>query len=138
MTRRIPCVGAVVHDADGRIVLVLRAHPPAAGSWSLPGGRIEPGETATAAVIREVAEETGLRVEVSRLIGTVERDAGHDAMYVIDDYECTVTGGRLRPGDDAADVRWCTPDEVRSLPTAPELVETLESWGVLPRREGSG
>lgn len=132
MSRRIPCVGAVVRDGTGRIVLVLRAHPPAAGSWSLPGGRVEPGESAAAAVVREVAEETGLRVEVGRLVGTVERDAGHGATYVIDDYECTVTGGRLEPGDDAADARWCTPDEVRALPTSPLLIETLEGWGLLP------
>ena len=131
MRATIPCVGAVVRDGDGRILLVLRSHPPAAGSWSLPGGRVEPGETEAAAVIREVAEETGLRVEVGRLIGTVERDAGPNLTYVIEDYECTVTGGRLKPGDDAADVRWCGPDEVRSLPTSPLLVETLESWSVL-------
>lgn len=131
MNRRIPCVGAVVRDDTGRVLLVLRAHAPAAGNWSLPGGRVEPGESPDDAVTREVAEETGLRVEVGRLVGTVERDAGHGATYVIDDYECTVTGGRLESGDDAVDARWCTPDEVRSLPTSPLLVETLEAWGVL-------
>lgn len=131
MARQIRCVGAVVSDGAGRLLLVLRAHPPAAGSWSLPGGRVEPGESAEAAVVREVAEETGLRVEVGRLVGTVERDAGQGATYVIDDYECAVTAGSLTAGDDAADARWCTPDEVRSLPTSPLLVETLEGWGLL-------
>jgi 8-oxo-dGTP diphosphatase len=131
VSSRIPCVGAVLRDDAGRLLLVLRAHPPAASTWSLPGGRVEPGETAEAAVLREVAEETGLRVHVGRLVGTVERDAGHGTTYVIDDYECAVTGGSLTPGDDAADARWCSPAEVRTLPTSPLLVETLERWGLL-------
>jgi ADP-ribose pyrophosphatase YjhB (NUDIX family) len=129
----VPCVGAVIRDDDGRLLLVQRARPPAAGTWSLPGGRVERGEDDTAAVVREVREETGLDVAVGELVGTVERSPGAGVVYVINDYACQVTGGTLRPGDDAADARWCTPAEVRGLPTSPELVETLESWNVLAR-----
>ena len=127
----VPCVGAVVRDAEGRLLLVRRARPPAAGTWSLPGGRIEPGEDDAAAVTREVNEETGLDVSVGELVGTVERSPGADIVYVINDYACQVVGGTLQAGDDAREVRWCTPAEIRALPTAPQLVETLEEWGIL-------
>lgn len=127
----VPCVGAVVRDGEGRLLLVRRARPPAAGTWSLPGGRVEPGEDDSAAVVREVREETGLEVAVGGLVGTVQRHAGADIVYVINDYFCEAVGGTLRAGDDAREVRWCTPAEVRGLPTSPQLVETLETWGVL-------
>src|SRR4051812_35800604 len=52
---RVPCVGAVVTDAEGRLLLVQRANEPGRGLWSIPGGRVEPGETARQAVVREVA-----------------------------------------------------------------------------------
>jgi ADP-ribose pyrophosphatase YjhB (NUDIX family) len=127
----VPCVGAVVRDGDGRLLLVRRARPPAAGTWSLPGGRVEPGEDDAAAVVREVREETGLDVAVGELVGTVERSPGAGIVYVINDYACDVVGGTLRAGDDASDARWCAPAEVRSLPTSPGLVETLETWRIL-------
>lgn len=132
MTTRVPCVGAVVQDGAGRLLLVQRANSPGAGTWTLPGGRVEPGEDDAAAVVREVAEETGLRVDVVTLVGTVERAAGADSVYVINDYACSLTGGTLAPGDDAADAGWFTPVEIRALPTAPLLIETLEEWGLLP------
>lgn len=131
-TAQIRAVGAVVLDGAGQLLLIRRARPPAAGTWSLPGGRVEAGETDQDALTREVAEETGLRVAVGALVGTVERTAGPGATYVIRDYACTVLGGSLAPGDDAAEARWCKPAEVRALATSPQLVETLEKWGVLP------
>jgi mutator protein MutT len=127
----VPCVGAVIRDEEGRLLLVRRARPPAAGTWSLPGGRVEPGEDDAAAVAREVREETGLDVAVGGLVGTVERSVAADIVYVINDYACQVVAGNLRAGDDAREVRWCTPAEVRALPTSPELVDTLEAWAVL-------
>ncbi len=129
----VPCVGAVVRDGDGRLLLVRRARPPAAGTWSVPGGRVEPGEDDATAVVREVREETGLEVAVGELLGTVERSPAAGVVYVINDYSCEVIGGSLRPGDDASDARWFTPSQVRTLSTSPGLVESLESWGVLAR-----
>lgn len=99
-------VGAAVIDASGDeplILLVRRARPPMAGTWSLPGGRVEPGERVEAAVLREVFEETGLEVEVLALVEVVEViEAPYH--YVILDYACLRTGGELRAGDDASDV----------------------------------
>jgi 8-oxo-dGTP diphosphatase len=127
----IPCVGAVITDDHGRLLLIKRGHAPGAGLWSLPGGRIEPGETDTEALIREMHEETGLVIEAGRLIGTVQRPAGDGAVLDIRDYAATVTGGTLRPGDDAADARWVDASELESLPITDGLVEALTDWGVL-------
>jgi 8-oxo-dGTP diphosphatase len=120
------CVGAVLLDEGGRLLLVQRANPPAAGCWSVPGGRVEHGETLPEAVAREVAEETGLQVTIGRQLGVVEVAGG----YRVHDFAATVTGGVLTPGDDALDVRWCTCDEVAALPTTPGLVLELRLMGV--------
>lgn len=120
---------------DGRILLVRRANPPAQGCWSVPGGRVEPGEDDAAATAREVLEETALPVLVGELVGTVERDAPDGSVFVIRDYRCrpvddAVTAAVVA-GDDAADVGWFTPAQVRELDCAPGLVEALEEWGLL-------
>src|SRR3954469_13983254 len=97
---RVRCVGAIVHDAGGRLLVSRRGHPPGEGLWSLPGGRVEAGESDAAAVAREVAEETGLRVDAGRLVGRVERPGASGVTYDIYDYAATVTGGTLVAGDD--------------------------------------
>lgn len=131
---RIACVGAIVRGEAGELLLVQRGHEPAAGSWSLPGGRVEAGESDAAALTRELREETGLEVRVGRLVGVVERAGSRNTVYVIRDYECFVNGGELSPGTDAADARWVGLDEVDILSCSPGLVETLTTWGVLTRR----
>jgi 8-oxo-dGTP diphosphatase len=128
---RIACVGAIVHDPDGRILLVQRGHPPDQGAWSIPGGRVEPGESDAEALAREVGEETGLRVTVGALLGTVERPGPDGGVYEIRDYAATVVGGELAAGDDAGDVRWVDPTALLALRCSGGLVETLRHWGVL-------
>ena len=124
-------MGAVIRDDKGRLLLVKRGHEPGAGLWSLPGGRIEPGETDAEALVREMREETGLEVEPGPLLGTVRRPAVDGAVLDIRDYAATVIGGTLRPGDDAADARWVSGEELDSLAITEGLVETLTEWGVL-------
>ena len=125
----------MVRDEAGRLLVVLRAGPPAAGTWSLPGGRVEPGESAAEAAVREVREETGLDVVAVRHIGRVERPGVDGSTYVIDDFECRVVGrspsSSPAAATDAADARFVTPGELRSLPCSPLLVETLDQWGAL-------
>lgn len=129
---RVRCVGAIVHDAGGRLLVIRRGHPPGEGLWSLPGGRVEAGESDAAAVARELAEETGLRVEAGRLVGRVERPGAGGVTYDIYDYAATVTGGTLVAGDDASDARWTALEELLGLPTTDGLLEALADWGVLP------
>jgi ADP-ribose pyrophosphatase YjhB (NUDIX family) len=127
----IPCVGAVVTDEQGRLLMIQRGHDPGAGLWSIPGGRIEPGETDAQALVREMLEETNLQVKVGRLIGRVQRPGLAGSVIDIRDYAATVTGGTLRAGDDAADARWVTAAELARLEVTEGLIEALTEWGVL-------
>lgn len=131
-TDRVDCVGALVYDAEHRLLVVQRANEPGRGLWSLPGGRVEPGEDDPTAVAREVAEETGLRVEVGDLVGEVERDAPNGKLYVIRDYQAESVGGALTAGDDALDARFVNREEFENLPTATLLASTLAQWNALP------
>jgi ADP-ribose pyrophosphatase YjhB (NUDIX family) len=129
----VPCVGAVVYDRSGRLLLIRRGQPPGQGLWSLPGGRVEPGESDHQAVVREIAEETGLRVRPGRLLGTVRRRAPSGATYLIADYACELVGpDRPSSGSDADDARWVDADDYAELPLVAGLTEALAGWGVLP------
>jgi 8-oxo-dGTP diphosphatase len=132
---RVQCVGAVIKDAGGRLLLIKRRNEPGAGLWSLPGGRIEPAETDEQAVVREILEETGLRVSVGPLVGAVEWPGRDGAVVDIRDYAAFVAGGELAAGDDAAEARWVTPAQLRRMEEAGQLTDglaaALTSWGVL-------
>jgi 8-oxo-dGTP diphosphatase len=131
--RRVPCVGALVHDDDGRLLVVRRGREPGRGLWSVPGGRVEPGESDGVAVEREVLEETGLHVTVGIRVGTVVRDGPGGSSYDIRDYACAVTGPTSPvPGDDADEVRWVTRGELAALDLVDQLWDTLAEWGMLP------
>jgi 8-oxo-dGTP diphosphatase len=130
--RRIPCVGAVIKDAAGRLLLIRRGHDPGAGLWSLPGGRIELGETDQQAVAREVLEETGLSVECGRLLGTAELPGPDGTTIDVSDYLAVVTGGELAAADDAADARWVTAADLAGLPLSDGLPGYLAAWGATP------
>lgn len=130
----MPCVGALVHDDSGRLLVVRRGREPGRGLWSVPGGRVEPGETDVAAVEREVLEETGLHVTVGIRVGTVLRDGLGDDLYDIRDYACAVAVTTTPiAGDDADEVRWVTRQELAGLDLVDGLWETLDRWGMLPR-----
>jgi ADP-ribose pyrophosphatase YjhB (NUDIX family) len=124
-------VGAIITDDAGRLLLIKRGHEPEAGRWSLPGGRVRPGESDRDAVVREVREETGLHVGPGRLIGQVERPAPGGAIFDIHDYAASVSGGQLAAGDDAADARWVYPRDIDRLDLTSGLARTLAEWGVL-------
>ncbi len=114
-------VGAVIVNDSGEVVLIRRGKPPLHQEWSIPGGKVEHGETLQLALIREVQEETGLVVVIDGLIDVVDgiiHDAngeiGHH--YVLIDYLAHVAGGTLRAGSDAAHAEWVAYDRLHEYP----------------------
>ena len=123
-------VGGVV-IRDGEVLLVRRAYPPRAGEWSLPGGRLELGESLVEGVRREVLEETGIEVDVGAVVEVfdrVHRDADGRVRYhfVIVDFLCRPVGGVLVAGDDAADARWVTRADVAGLDVNPHAMAVID------------
>lgn len=117
--RPIVGVGALVFRGES-VLLVKRGAEPLKGRWSIPGGKVEFGETLRAAVERETLEETGLQVKAGALVEIFERirrgAAGDDAYhYVLMDYLCAIVGGELRSGDDAAAADWFRLDRLDAL-----------------------
>ncbi len=124
------CVGAVA-VADDELLLVRRGRGPGTGQWSVPGGRVEAGETIRDAVVREVAEETGLSVRCGELLGWAER-IGPEHHFVILDFVVTVTDGRQPvAGDDAAEARWFPLPSVPHVALVDGLDGFLRDHGVL-------
>lgn len=117
-------VGAVLTDAEGRVLLIQRGHAPSAGRWTLPGGRVEGGETLAEALHRELLAETGLRARLGALAKVFEYIDGK-YHFVILDYRMTEPQGALRAGEDAADARFYTLAEAEALPTTDGLMPIL-------------
>ena len=126
------CVGCVALH-DGEVLLIRRGHGPAAGEWSVPGGRVERGELLAEAVTRELREETGLEGVCGELIGWVELlDGAVDQHYVVIDFEVTVLDDNPPvAGDDAAEARWVPLGEVTDLNLVEGLAEFLHEHGIL-------
>lgn len=117
----IAAVGVVCFRGDD-VLLIRRGAPPLEDSWSLPGGRIEWGERAANAALRELGEETGCAAEIVGLVDVVDavlsrRSAegapwGH---YVLVDYAARWVSGDPKAGDDARDARFFSPGELAAL-----------------------
>ncbi len=129
MTGILVGVSGVALDS-GRVLLVRRGRGAYAGHWSLPGGRVEPLEPLRDALVRELAEETGLKVEVRRLAGVNEAiDPKGDWHYVIVSYFVDVKGGNPGAGDDADELRWVERSELPDLELTPHLERYLDQFG---------
>ena len=136
--RRHPmvAVGGIAFDARGQVLLIQRGREPNFGLWSIPGGRLEMGETMQAAVVREMREETGLVVEVGPLVEAVDRImfSGPRAVnyhFVILDFLVTVVGGTLRPDGDVDDACWFSREEAEEMPLTDGLWPVIErAWAM--------
>ncbi len=124
------CVGAVVVN-DDCLLLIRRGHGPAAGEWSVPGGRVEPGELLAEAVVRELREETGIDAVCGAFVGWVERidDSYHQ---VIMDFLATAwTDDDPVAGSDAAEAAWIPLADVAALNLVEGLAEFLHEHGII-------
>ena len=116
-------VGVVV-EMDGAIVLGLRAHEPNLGRWSFPSGFVDAGEALEAAAIREVEEETGLKVRIDRLLG-VYSTTGERVVFVA--YAGSVIGGEIAAGEECFEVAAFPPDALPEL-AFPHDGAILDAW----------
>lgn len=124
-----PAVSAAILDGE-RILLIERAHQPGTGLLVFPGGKIEWGETAEQALVREVLEETGLQVEPERLLASSNlllRDSSGKLQehFVILTWSCRRLGGTLQAGSDAAHAAWHDAGQISRATNIPDNVRSL-------------
>jgi len=123
-------VGAIILD-ENRVVLVRRGRPPALGQWSLPGGIVELGETMEEAIVREMEEEVGLKVEVSRLVSVldwilVDATGAVEFHYVLMDFLCRPAGGVLRAGSDVLLARLVPLEAIPQYHLKKETIDVID------------
>ena len=99
-------------ERDGLFLVLRRAHEPYAGAWDMAGGFVEPGEHPEHALLREIAEETQLHVELDGLVGVYTSRYGEGRHTVDIAFACRVVGGELAISDEKSESRWITPDEI--------------------------
>jgi len=130
-------VGVLIRKGE-RYLLIKRAAEPDAGLWSIPGGLVEIGEMAAEAAAREAREETGLEVEVSKVLGVVDKIVreGDSVKYhfVIIDYLAIFLGGSLKAASDALEAHWVEPEEFTRYELTPTLVDLLRRVGLYPKQ----
>ncbi|HEV7588070.1 MAG TPA: NUDIX domain-containing protein [Longimicrobium sp.] len=138
----LPAVAALIRDEDGRILLQRRADN---GRWNLPAGAVDPGESPADAVVREVGEETGLRVRPVRVAGVFGgRDGlhhrypnGDEVEFTAIVFECVVAGGSLQPEDDeTSELGWFHLHERPPLTVEYPLEEMLSAGPAVFRPVG--
>lgn len=126
-------VGAIIMNRN-KMLIVKRANEPAKGLWSVPGGVVELGEQLHEALKREVKEETGLEVDIERLVDAVDNIVFNEEgriqyHYVLLDYLCRPRGGALKAADDVHDIQWVPLEALQSLPITPSLNRVIAKIG---------
>jgi 8-oxo-dGTP diphosphatase len=129
--RPIAAVGVLIQDKD-KVLLIKRGTEPGKGSWSIPGGMIELGETAREAGKREVEEEIGLKVELNQVIGVFDRifldnNGAVESHYVIMDFLGHPVGGVVKPTQEAKSYKWVRIDEADSFPTSEDIKRMIRN-----------
>ena len=125
MMKRIEVVAAIIHDAEGRIFATQRGYGEFKDGWEFPGGKMEAGETPEEALRREIWEELETRIEVERLVETVEYDYPqfHLTMHC---FLCRVESGRLELKEHEA-ARWLEKEELGSVDWLPADLQIIDN-----------
>lgn len=122
-----PMIGvAALILKEGRMLLIKRSQEPSKGMWSIPGGRLELGETVSEAVKREVLEECGVQIEIVRFLDVIDRilhdnDGKIHYHFVLIDMLANYISGEPKAQSDAEECRWITPSELTKLDMNPQL-----------------
>lgn len=128
-----PLVGVAAVVLEGEdLLMIRRARPPGEGTWSLPGGRVEHGETLAEAVVRELAEETGLEGVCGDLVGWSEVLEGAFHAVILDFRVRLFERSEPHAADDASEAEWVPVGEVAARILAPGLAEFLHDHGLIP------
>jgi 8-oxo-dGTP diphosphatase len=139
--RPVLAASIAVFRPDGRVLLATRTKPPASDLWSLPGGKVEPGETLEAAALRELMEEVGVEARMigfNRHVEIIHREPAKDGArdapsgrvthhFVVASFVGTHVGGEATPGPEAGAVMWADPFDLGGLPTTRQLGEVLRA-----------
>jgi len=128
-------VGAIVIK-EGRVLLVKRAAPPSRGSWAIPGGSLELGETLQSGAEREILEETGIRIRAGAPVYAfdfLQYDTNNQLQYhfVVVDMEAEYVAGEVQAADDALDARWVSPEDLKGMHVSKNTLKILKARGFI-------
>ena len=124
------CVGVICFRGED-VLLIQRGTAPRKGEWSIPGGRIEAGESERAAALRELFEETGVKAQLGDKVAVIEADF-EGYKYRLHDYAAQWSEGEPCFGDDAADARFVPPAELDALGMWPKTRAVIDTaWASL-------
>jgi len=134
-THPIIGVGGIIYGGDS-VLLVKRDQEPGKGTWSLPGGAVELGETLMGALKREIYEEASIGIEIFSLVRLLDRivydqEGRVRYHYVIADYWGSLVSGRLKPASDISDAQWVPLSEIKALNVNKDVEETIHMAEIL-------
>ena len=110
---------------NGQVLLIKRGKPPGKGLWSLPGGKIEIGETAVDAAQRELFEETQIRAKLLHAMGPFEIKQGDAILYSITCFAGLYVSGEALASSDAAELAWIYPQDINGFELAPNIAQAI-------------
>jgi len=132
--RTVPVVCALIEDAAGRVLVAQRpAHKHLGGLWEFPGGKIEPGEKAEAALQREIAEELGCEIEVGAALAAVRHEYAELTIELRPFVARLVAGGAPPESREHQALRWVTAEEMATLPMPAADAPILAEWAAMRR-----
>jgi ADP-ribose pyrophosphatase YjhB (NUDIX family) len=133
LTDAVPNAASVAIVRDGKVLLIKRAYAPYQHLWTLPGGRIEPGESIEQCAIREIGEEVGLAIRNPRPV--LVQSLGRDGTFRLAVFATRDFSGQLRASDEIADHKWLDPAALVALRTTSRLDDVLaKAFAVLDER----